>query len=142
MTSIARIIISDFVGLIRVCGVAVACKWLLAIICHFPSCIKRRDLHPADRALGFGPFRAKYGKAHAQICAPINGIREIWVRDAYLGKGFLSIPPNATVVDIGANNGNFTILALAHGPGVRVVCVEPSISANKICERQVKLNGW
>ncbi len=38
--------------------------------------------------------------------------------------------------------GNFTILALAHGPNVKVVAVEPDVRFNKLLNAQLSLNGW
>ena len=72
----------------------------------------------------------------------ISGIREIWVRNVYLRHGYLCIGPRAVVVDLGANMGNFTLLALAHGPGVKVVAVEPNREHNELLRRQAALNGW
>jgi FkbM family methyltransferase len=75
--------------------------------------------------------------------AVFSGLREIWARDVYLHGGFLSIGPSARVVDLGANVGNFTLLALGHGPGVRVVSVEAN---SLLCEQRllpsVRANGW
>lgn len=36
-------------------------------------------------------------------------------------RRLLRIDPNDVVVDLGANRGLFTLMALAHGPGVSVV---------------------
>jgi FkbM family methyltransferase len=44
------------------------------------------------------------------------------------------------VVDLGANIGNFTNLALAHGGSVRVVAVEPSRQLNEALELSLALN--
>jgi FkbM family methyltransferase len=144
MLGYLKVVLSDFIGLIRVCGLVVAAKWLLAIGLNITSCIKVRNLQPADIAMGIGPFRVRFGKAHAFLTGErvISGIREIWVRDAYLGNGFLSIPPDAMVVDLGANMGNFTLLALAHDPNVQAICVQPGKAENKKREQQLKLNGW
>lgn len=120
-----RIIASDFRGLCRVCGPVVAFRWLLAIVLHFPQCRRSGNLQPADAALGSGPFRVKLRNSRAILSGEqvLTGIREIWVRDPYLGD-FLTIPQNATVVDLGANMGAFTTLALGHGRGVKVFAVE------------------
>ena len=86
--------------------------------------------------MGPGPYDVRLGAARARLFGEqvISGIREIWVRDVYLNRGILSIAPDATVVDLGANAGNFTMLALAHGSGVRCVSVEadPRPPATKI----------
>jgi FkbM family methyltransferase len=120
-----RIIASDFAGLWRVCGPLVALRWLWAICTHFGRCRRSGNLQPADAALGSGPFRVCLRNSSAILSGNqvLTGIREIWVRDPYLGN-FLAIPKNATVVDLGANMGVFTALALGHGPGVKVLSIE------------------
>lgn len=139
-----KVIMFDFLGLIRVCGIFVAVLWLLKIISHYHQCRQRGDLLPVDRSLGNGPFKVRYGKARAVLSGDfiISGIREIWIRDSYLGGGFLFIPPHATVLDFGSNMGVFTILALAHGPQVHVVAVEPSLELRGKFMRNLHLNGW
>jgi FkbM family methyltransferase len=71
-----------------------------------------------------------------------SGIREIWARNVYLKNGFLEIPKGALVIDLGANMGNFTTLALAHGLDVRVIAVEPSRSLCANLDASVNLNHW
>ena len=94
--------------------------------------------------MGQGPFRARRGRAAAVLSSEqaISGIREIWVRNVYLQHGFFEIAPDAVVVDLGANTGTFTLLALAHGPCVRVVSVEPHRVHGEALRRQAALNGW
>lgn len=70
----------------------------------------------------------------------VSGIREMYVRDTYLRHGLLQIADGDVVVDLGANMGNFTNLALAHGPNVKVVAVEPSLAMNKSFVNSVNLN--
>ena len=72
----------------------------------------------------------------------MTGIREVWVRDCYLAGGFLSIGGDDVVVDLGANIGTVTMLALGSGPGVRVVAVEPNEIASASLLATAKLNGW
>jgi FkbM family methyltransferase len=137
-------ILSDFRGLRRVCGTGAAVRWIWSIGRQFPACRAARNLQPADRAMGEGPFRARLRGAKADMVGPqvLSGIREIWVRDVYLDGGFLTISPDGRVVDLGANMGNFTMLALGHGPGVTVVAVEPCRPAAEMLRRQVRQNGW
>ena len=144
MLAIARQLSSDFFGLRRVCGFPFAARWLAQVARHLPTCIKRRDLQPADLAFGRGPVRAKLGDAEAQLIGNcvVTGMREIWVRDCYLGDGFLTIPDSATVVDLGANIGVFTMLALAQGTNVRAIAVEPNHDAARFIEEAARLNGF
>ncbi len=47
-----------------------------------------------------------------------------------------------TVLDVGANTGLFTLLALASGPDCRVVAFEPVPRTHRLLLEQVALNGW
>lgn len=136
---------NDFVGLVEVCGLLVAFRWLLSILLNLTEILNKGDLQPADRAMGEGPFsvRIKRKNCQFQIRGPgaLSGIRELYVRDVYLRNGWLDIQPEDTVVDLGANMGNFTNLALAYGPGVRVISVEPSTALNRVFSDSVGLNA-
>jgi FkbM family methyltransferase len=144
MIRILRTIAADFFGLVRVCGMVVAFRWLTRIVATAGACRDKRNLQPADLAMGEGPFDVRFGAARAKLTGPhiLSGIREVWVRNMYLDRGRVSIPPDATVVDLGASHGDFTVLALAHGPGVRVVAVEASADYCARLARNVALNHW
>jgi FkbM family methyltransferase len=139
-----KIILSDARGIARACGLGIAVLWLWSIVRTFGECRRVRNLQPADRRMGDGPFRVHRAGARAVLTGTqvFSGIREIWVRDVYLKDDYLKIPPGACVVDLGANLGNFTSLALAQHPDVRVVAVEPSRTLFDSLERSLRLNGW
>jgi FkbM family methyltransferase len=94
--------------------------------------------------MGDGPFLVRRGSACAKLAGDhvVTGIREIWVRDSYLGGSFLSIGPGALVVDLGANMGNFTLLALAQHHNTRVVALEASSAMVERLSRALDGNGW
>ena len=144
MLAMVRQLFSDFNGLRSVCGNAFALRWLTQVVRHRRQCVKTRNLQPADLAFGAGPISARFGEARAQLLGNgvVTGIREIWVRDCYLGGGFLALGGDQTVVDLGANIGTFTMLALAHGPGVRVIAVEPNRVAAQVLVDAARLNGF
>ena len=134
----------DFVGLGKVCGWPVAFQWLCQLVLRAREIFLERNLQPADRALGPGPWKVRlprYGCTF-MVYGPqaISGIREMYVRDIYLRGGWLQVEPGDVVVDLGANMGNFTNLALASHPDVRVVAVEPSLSLNNVFRQSVGLN--
>jgi FkbM family methyltransferase len=139
-----RGIFRDARGIAAVCGLQVALRWLFSIAMMLPECARSRNLQPADRRMGNGPFRVVRGTAHAVLRGRqvFSGIREIWVRDVYLKNDFLHVPKGALVVDFGANLGNFTNLALAQHPDVRVIAVEPSLSMSQSLQASVNGNGW
>jgi len=137
-------LLGDFFGLARVCGVGVAFKWLSAVVANLPAIVKVGDLQPADRALGAGPFRVALKRYRAGFsiagAQAVSGIREMYVRDVYLRDGWLRINDGDTVLDLGANMGNFTNLALSMGPNVRVVAVEPNQASNDVFVNSVGNN--
>lgn len=137
-------IIKEGVGLARVCGVGVGLAFFATILANFRTCARARNLNPVGEAMGPGPFHCNLRGAKARLTGPdiISSIREIWVRDVYTGGGFLEIPKDATVVDLGSNRGVFSALALAHGTGVRVTAVEvdPKYTQNRA--EILALNGW
>src|ERR1700734_723266 len=110
-----KTIAADALGISRVCGLTTAVRWLGCIAMTMPQCRQTRNLQPADRRMGDGPFSVARSGARARLGGPqvFSGIREIWVRDVYLRGDYLRIPRGASVVDLGANMGNFTCLALA-----------------------------
>lgn len=139
-----RRILSDAVGIARVFGLSVAMKWLLSVARHFRQCIRLGNLQPADKAMGDGPYTARLGPSQAIMSGPgtIGGAREVWVRDVYLSRGTLKIPDNGVVVDLGSGAGNFSLLALGHGPGVRVVAVEAwPVAYKRLCDALAE-NKW
>jgi len=136
---------ADFLGLARVCGILIACRWLFFVGRYFFDIAKQGNLQTADRAMGEGPFKvnlSRYGTSFTVVGGDaISGIREMYVRDTYLSDGLLLIHDGDTVVDLGANMGNFTNLALSCGKHVRVVAVEPSTALNAAFCRSVGLNA-
>jgi FkbM family methyltransferase len=141
--SIVSTVWSDVSGIRRSCGWTTALSWGLCLMRSARDCLSAHNLQPADRLMGRGPFRARRGAARAALLGDqaFSGLREIWVRDVYLRDDYLCIEPHSTVVDLGANLGNFTLLALAHS-GVRVLAVEPSRRLSESLERAVAFNGW
>ena len=139
-----RTIAHDAKGIADVCGWHIALRWLWCILLTSRECRKVRNLQPADRRMGRGPFNVMRQGAQARLAGPqvFSGIREIWVRDVYLKDNYLQIPPGGLVIDLGANIGNFTNLALAQHGDVRVIAVEPSLTLSNVVRESVSLNGW
>lgn len=138
-------LLSDVFGILRVLGVLQAARWLGMVLANFPQILRERNLQCADHSMGEGPFRVRipeYG-VDFRVCGPgaMSGIREMYARDTYLHRGQLNIGPSDVVLDLGANMGNFTNLALAHGSAVRVVSVEPGRSLNEVFKKSVSLNA-
>lgn len=144
MVRILRTIAGDYFAIARVCGFVVAIRWLWKVLVNLAACRRARNLQPADTAMGDGPFNCLRGRSRATLVGAgvFSGLREIWARNIYLGGDFVQIRPGATVLDLGANVGNFTLLALGHDPSVRVVAVEPGTQSRAALAEQLRANGW
>ncbi len=55
----------------------------------------------------------------------VSLFQEIWVRRCYRGEELVSVP-GATIIDLGANVGVFTLWAANRYPAARVLALEPS----------------
>ena len=133
----------DMWGISRILGPYLAFQWAVSILIHCQSIFKQRNLQPADRAMGVGPFHVHIRPGVDFRIAgnsAFSGIREMYVRDVYLHNGLLTIEDGDVVVDLGANMGNFTNLALAQGKSVKVVSVEPGLALNEAYKQSVGLN--
>lgn len=139
-----RTIAGDAAGLVRVCGPGTGARWLWSIVANLRSCIRAGNLQPADAAMGDGPFPVRLGAARAELVGrqAMSGLRDLWVRDAYGCGGFLTIRDGDTIVDLGSNMGNFTLLALGAAPATRVVAVEANKAEAARWRRGVEHNGW
>jgi FkbM family methyltransferase len=138
-----RQLISDFAGLARLLGLVPAFRWLAMVALKSAEIQKQGNLQPADLAMGDGPFLVRYSphvQFHVKGRGVVTGIREMYVRDNYLRGGLLEINEGDRVLDLGANIGNFTTLALAHGKRTTVVAVEPSRTLSEQCAVSLSLN--
>jgi FkbM family methyltransferase len=144
MANYIRTLARDAAGIAGTCGPWIAIRWLWCILVTLPECLKIRNLQPADRLMGNGPFTVSRKGARAKLTGQqvFSGIREIWVRDVYLKGDYLKISPGALVIDLGANLGNFTNLALAQHGDVRVIAVEPSLPLSDSIRESLRVNGW
>src|SRR4051812_12454869 len=130
---------SDFRGLWKVCGPAVALRWMWAILLRFPTVLRTRNLGVADLRMGEGPYRVRLKNTRANLRGHkvIAHIRELWVRDVY---GLGDLPAGGTGIDLGANRGYFT--AAAAGAGNRGVAVEPNRGGVQAIRELCEFNGW
>jgi FkbM family methyltransferase len=101
-------------------------------------------LYPLRRRSAVDPRCAITFRNGVTISAPkdlplLNLIEEIQIRDSYRIKES-RLNAGATVVDIGANVGVFTILLAAAHPGARVIAVEPGHDNCTFLSRNVAAN--
>lgn len=143
MTAISKLL-GDLAGLRRICGSRMAIKWMICCFLNVRRILKSGNLKSADEAMGQGPFliRLRRYNCSFEIKGPaiVSGMREMYARDTYFRGGKLRVADGDTVVDLGANIGNLTNMALACGPNVRVVAVEPSRALNDLFWNSVNLN--
>jgi FkbM family methyltransferase len=134
----------DFRGIARVAGIGTALRWMACVALTLPSALKTRNLLAADRLMGDGPFRVRHAVGTALLTgeSAFSGLREIWVRDVYASNGFLRVPDQGTVVDLGANMGNFSAQALAANRSARLIAIEPSASIGAKWARTMAINGF
>jgi FkbM family methyltransferase len=134
----------DFRGIARVAGIGTALRWLGCVALTLPSALKTRNLLAADRLMGTGPFRVRHTTGTALLTgeSAFSGLREIWVRDVYAGGGFLQVPDHGTVVDLGANMGNFSAQALAANATARLIAIEPSAPLGAKWATTMAANGF
>lgn len=142
---VLRKLFGDFFGIGAVLGFGYAIRWLFAIATRGREILAERNLQPADRRMGEGPFPVKMRRYAVEFLVAgkeaFSGIREMYVRDTYLRQGTLGIEDGDFVIDLGANMGNFTNLALAHGGNVRVTAVEPNSISNQTFWKSIGLNS-
>lgn len=137
-------LLSDFRGIARVCGWGAALRWAASVAITLPTVLHRRDLLSADRTMGDGPFKVHHAIGDAVLVGShvFSGVREIWVRDVYAKGGFLQIPDDAVVLDLGANMGNFSAMALAANPTARLIAVEPNKRIGEKWAATMRANGF
>jgi FkbM family methyltransferase len=135
---------ADFRGIIRVCGLGMALRWLVCVVLTLPANLKSRNLLAADELMGEGPFKVHHAVGDAVLVgkSAFSGLREIWVRDVYARGGFVQVPDNGVVVDLGANMGNFSAMALSSNPTARLVGVEPSRNLGTKWTATIQANGF
>jgi FkbM family methyltransferase len=100
-----------------------ATRWVASLAVHLPECAKSRSLTPADRTwVRTGArFRTPSGAVISLPGAYTSGAREMYCRNVYLRTG-LQMPTSGWVVDLGANNGLFSVWAAMNG--AQAVAVE------------------
>lgn len=137
-------LLKDLIGISRVSGVSTAIRWAGCVARTMPTALRTRNLLAADRAMGTGPFQVRSGSTRARLVGEqaFSGLREVWVRSVYSEGNFLRIPDHGLVVDLGANMGNFSVMALAANPTARLIAVEPSARGVAKWQANIRANGF
>jgi FkbM family methyltransferase len=119
----ARRAVSDIRSVCTGAVPASAARWLASLAGHGYECAGRRSLSPADKvwARTGASFRTPTTAVVSLPPAYTAGAREMYCRNVYLRNG-LTMPTSGWVVDLGANQGLFSVWAAASG--ARVVAVD------------------
>ncbi len=72
----------------------------------------------------------------------LSVLNEMFLMNPYLGSGYVSLPPNGVVVDVGANMGDFAMQAAAICSHGLVIAVEPMSKDVRQIELNRLLNGF
>jgi FkbM family methyltransferase len=120
---LARRAIGDVTAVCRHAYPGTAARWMTSLVAHLPECARSRSLAPADRiwARTGARFRTSTGAALSLASGYTSGAREMYCRNVYLRTG-LTMPTSGWVMDLGANNGLFSVWAAV--TGAQVVAVE------------------
>jgi FkbM family methyltransferase len=70
----------------------------------------------------------------------LSVVNEQAFSNPYLGSGYVTLDADSIVIDVGANIGDFAVMAARQCPAGRVVAVEPLRSAGRMIEAQARLN--
>jgi FkbM family methyltransferase len=120
---VARRAAADICSVCHYASAGSAARWLTAFTAHAVQCAKTGSLIPADRA--WARRGARFQPPGAPVIALPGaytaGAREMYCRNVYLRTG-LVMPRAGWVVDLGANQGLFSVWAAM--AGAQVVAVE------------------
>jgi FkbM family methyltransferase len=129
----ARRAVSDISSVCKSARPAAAARWLASLAGHSVECAKSRSLGPADQvwARTGASFRTSSAAVVFLPSAYTAGAREMYCRNVYLRHG-LTMPTSGWVVDLGANQGLFSVWAALSGAHVVAVEAQQGL-ASKIC---------
>lgn len=124
----------------RILGTRGACRYLACVARRLPAVLARRSLGPADALMG-QPLRLRRGDSRLEVSSGDFGVvREIFGSRCYDYADWIS--RSRRFLDLGANEGLFSLYALAADPANSVTAVEAQA---ELCERlraNLRRNGW
>jgi FkbM family methyltransferase len=121
-SSLARRFTGDVVSVCQRAAPASAGAWLGALVANLPACVRSRSLCPADQrwARAGARFRTSTGATVRLPPTHTPCAREMYCRNVYLRTG-LTMPAHGWVIDLGANQGLFSVWAALSGASVVAV---------------------
>ena len=128
-------------------------RYLVKFALYLPEVLRTRGLLAVDRAMGSGPIRVRFGRRRFTIdCRRTDElirdgtftfgiIRELVFRNCYLRYRVASVADNAaTVLDLGANRGVFSVMMATSAE--RVIAVETLPKFVEAINVNMRANGF
>jgi FkbM family methyltransferase len=116
-------LIRELRGITKFAGPLTCGRYLMQILVHVPTIAREKVLTVADDGMRGKPFRVQIFGTRFELAGQHFALaREMYGRQPYFLSPEFRIRPGDTVVDLGANEGLFTILAARLG--ARVLAVE------------------
>ena len=126
----------------RMIGFPAVLRYVFALARSATAILREGNLMSADGLMGDRLLKVRHPAATVTLpSTTFSGIREIYLRDVYGMTDTLRIGDGGLVVDLGANVGNFTVLALASNPTARAICVEANKEFAAPFAATMQLNG-
>jgi FkbM family methyltransferase len=121
-SSLARRFTGDVVSVCQNAAPGSAGTWLGGLVANLPACVRSRSLRPADQrwARAGARFRTSTGATVRLPPTHTPCAREMYCRNVYLRTG-LTMPAHGWVIDLGANQGLFSVWAALTGASVVAV---------------------
>jgi FkbM family methyltransferase len=135
-----RRLLQDVSGIIRIAGLATGATYVLNLLRHFRAVYQSKTLTSVDRAMD-NRGRKYRPLPHVRVTLPagtFGGAREMYCRRVYFRPPGFTINPFDVVVDLGANQGLFSVLAAS--AGARVVAIEAQGGFCELMRRNLQLN--
>lgn len=103
-------------GIYTIGGPILLLRYVAACVLETRAVVAEQSLSPADRRMAGRQLAIRAGRATMYIPGEmINGAREIVARRAYTSFPGYEIMPSDTVVDLGCNQGVFSVMAAIQG---------------------------
>lgn len=136
-----RRLLGDLNGVWRYAGSGTRLRYFGAVLVSLPRLVRERSLVPADRRMAGRrcTFHPIAGTRIVVEGASFSGARELYCRRVYFAEPGFEPQAGETVVDLGANEGLFSLLAAVRG--ATVYAVEAQSGFHPLLRANVDRNG-
>jgi FkbM family methyltransferase len=132
----------EFRNTLRIVGIGVALSWCQEIFRHRAEVLRAGNLQSADLAMASRPWLeiAAFGRSLKVPGECFGGAREMYGRQVYFAQPQMRISSGDLVVDLGANRGLFSLIALKMG-AARAIAVEAQSGFIPLIRELLEKNG-